>query len=106
MPECPPIPNLEDLATPDEIAAALKIAKSSLMPYRFGRTQATGTAPILPYIRFGNTIYFSKTQVAWWLNEYQVWSSRRFDDQRVTRSRLAKASYKPRRKPPYKRKDS
>lgn len=62
--ECPPIQSLGELLTKQELAdkLGLKPATVSIMRFR---------EPRLPYIRFGAHLFFSETQVVWFLNKYQ-----------------------------------
>lgn len=65
----PPIANYdEDLITREELAAKFKVTPVTVDHWRYGRG---GTMPPMPYIRLGNTMYFSKVQIVWWLNQYQ-----------------------------------
>jgi hypothetical protein len=81
------IPDLDDLASTQQIADILQIPKGTLLRLRFEE-------PRLPYIRIFNTILFSKTQVAVWLFEYQKVNLRKYDLQRETAKKSIAATNK------------
>lgn len=62
--DIPEITSLDDLIGKDELAERLGLRPATLSLMRFG-------TPRLPYLRFGRHIWFSKTQVVWFLNQYQ-----------------------------------
>lgn len=62
--DCPPIQSLDELISKEELAKRLGLKPATVSQMRF-------KSPRLPYIRFGRHIWFSKTQVVWFLNNYQ-----------------------------------
>lgn|SRR5574338_78175 len=70
VPDAPPIgPFEDDLVTREYLAEWFGVAQSTVDQWRYGRQ---GRMPPMPYLRIGNTTYFSKTQLTWWLNQYQA----------------------------------
>jgi hypothetical protein len=64
----PDILNIEDdLIDKDDLAKIFGIAPITLDAWRWGREGK----PMMPFVRLGNRIVFSKTQMTWWLNTYQ-----------------------------------
>lgn len=65
----PPIANYDDdLITREEFAKKFLVSPVTVDHWRYGRQ---GTMPPIPYFRLGNTMYFSKVQITWWMNELQ-----------------------------------
>jgi hypothetical protein len=58
----------DDLITKEQLAAKFNVSLATVDAWRYG---ARTSMPRIPYLRLGNAIYFSKTQVTWWLNQYQ-----------------------------------
>lgn len=65
----PPIANFEDdLVTLEYLAERFNVSPKTVTQWRYGRQ---GRMPLMPFIRLGNTTYFSKVQITWWVNELQ-----------------------------------
>lgn len=70
MPRTPDVPDIEsmdDIITRDELIAFFGVVASSVDHWRYGYKDW----PLLPYLRIGRRVYFSKRQVVWWMNEMQ-----------------------------------
>lgn len=64
----PDIANIEDdLITREQLAELFGISVATLDKWRWGREGK----PIMPFVRLGTRVMFSKTQMIWWLNQYQ-----------------------------------
>lgn len=63
----PPITSLEDLMDRKALAEYFGISEKTVDNWRFGR----GHKQPIPWLRLANNIFFSRTQIVWWLNEYQ-----------------------------------
>jgi hypothetical protein len=64
----PPIENLDDMITEEQLQQLLGVKGYTTRPWRGGKDGK----PSLPYVRFGNQIRYFKNQVAWWMNEWQI----------------------------------
>lgn len=84
----------DDLITKEQLAEKFKVSPATIDQWRYGRQ---GTMPRIPYLRLGNTMYFSKTQVTWWLNEFQKQHDPYYEE-RMRRLREGIKVGKPKRK--------
>ena len=60
----PPLESLDDVISRDDLAAFFGVKPGSLNKWIY-------EDPPLPYIPFKNRRFFSKRQVAWWMNQMQ-----------------------------------
>jgi hypothetical protein len=67
----------DDLITKEQLAEKFHVSPATVDQWRYGRQ---GTMPRIPYLRLGNTMYFSKAQVTWWMNEFQKQVDPYFED--------------------------
>lgn len=63
--EIPPLTSLDDIISRDELAAFFNVKPGTINKWVYEE-------PPLPYIKFKNRRYFTKSQVAWWMNQMQA----------------------------------
>lgn len=70
--DTPLIPSLDDLLTREELMSFFQVSASAIDGWKYANKGNRGEDwPTLPFLRVGRRTYFSKAQVAWWLNKLQ-----------------------------------
>lgn len=64
----PPIQSFDDLMTEDQLCEFLDVKKTALTGWRYGRDGRVE----LPFIKLATKRWYSKTQVIWWMNQWQL----------------------------------
>lgn len=83
----PPIANIEgDLITGEELAELFKVSIATFDKWRWGRDGK----PMIPFVRLGHNLFYSRTQMAWWMNEVQKIPDAHHEDrkQRIKEGKL------------------
>lgn len=65
----PDLQDMDDLISQSEVLEFFGITRSTLDNWRYGRYG--DKQPRFPYLRIGGKLFYSKTQIIWWMNRMQ-----------------------------------